>query len=170
LTSLEPKQIKFCQEYLVDFNGTQAAIRAGYSKRSAKEQAARLLTKDHVQAYLSAKKEKISNKLEITQERTMREIAAIAFQDARKYFDENGQLIPIHLLDDEAAAALAGMDIDELFEFSDGEKRQIGITKKIKRFDKTKALEMLAKHFKIYSDAPVNNNNVRVGYGKEEPV
>jgi phage terminase small subunit len=82
----------------------------------------------------------------------MQEIARIAFQDARKYFDENGNLIPVQLLDDDAAAALAGMDIDELFEYVDGVKMKIGLTKKIKRYDKNKALEMLAKHFKLYGE------------------
>ena len=42
---MTPKEIKFCQEYLIDLNGTQAAIRAGYSKRSAKEIASENLTK-----------------------------------------------------------------------------------------------------------------------------
>ena len=101
----------------------------------------------------------------------MLEIARIAFQDVRKFFNEDGNLVPIHELDDDAAAAIAGMDIDELWaKDENGDSSQVGVTKKIKRFDKTKALEMLAKHFRIYSDAPVTNQTVKIGYGKEEPV
>lgn len=154
MAKLSDKQIRFCNEYLVDYNGTQAAIRAGYSKKTAVEQASRLLINVKVAEYLKSKKIKIASKLEITQERTMQEIGRIAFQDARKFFNEDGSLIPIHELDDDAAAAIAGMDIEELFEYEDGVKNKIGNLKKIKRYDKTKALEMLAKHFKIYSDAP----------------
>ncbi len=52
MSGLTAKQEEFCQQYLVDFNGTQAAIRAGYSKRSANEQAARLLAKDSIRGHL----------------------------------------------------------------------------------------------------------------------
>ena len=50
---LTPRQQRFCEEYLVDLNGTQAAIRAGYSERTANRQATRLLSKDHVVATVS---------------------------------------------------------------------------------------------------------------------
>ena len=65
---LTPKQQRFVDEYLVDLNATQAAIRAGYSKKTAKEQAARLLTKANVQAELQKRRKKIEKKLEISQE------------------------------------------------------------------------------------------------------
>lgn len=49
---LTPKQQQFCLEYLKDFNGTQAAIRAGYSKKTANEQAARMLANVNIQNYI----------------------------------------------------------------------------------------------------------------------
>ena len=159
---------KFCDEYLVDFNGKQAAIRAGYSKRRAEVTAAELLSSTEVQKYLQLKKQKIIEKLEISQERTMKEIARLAFSDVRKLFNGNGGLIDPSNLDDDTAAAIASVEVFEEFDGRGGEREQIGVTKKVKLWDKTKALEMLAKHFKIYSDAPINNNVVTVGYGKEE--
>jgi phage terminase small subunit len=167
---LNDKQIRFCEEYIIDLNATQAAIRAKYSKRTAEAQGSRLLRNVKVQEYLQKKKEKIAAKLEISQERTMLEIARVAFQDVRKFYDAEGRLIPIHELSDDAAAAIAGFEVDELFEFEDGHKNKIGLLKKIKRYDKTKALEMLAKHFKIYTDAPSNVNHFSFGYGEEKPV
>lgn len=159
--ALTPKQERFCQEYLVDYDGSKAAIRAGFSKKTARVQAAQMLTLPDVQAYLSSKKTAIADKLSISQERTMQEIGRIAFQDVRKFYNEDGSLIPIHELDDDAAAVLAGMDVEEIY--AEGEK--IGVVKKIKRYDKVKALEMLAKHYNIFKEqeAPpvtLNFNNL----------
>lgn len=159
-SNLTDKQKAFCDYYLIDFNATQAAIKAGYSQKTARAIANENLTKPDIQIYLQSKLEKLTAKLEISQERTLLEIGRVAFQDARSFFYDDGSLIPIHLLTDDAAAVIAGMDIEELFEYADGEKNKIGHVKKIKRWDKGKALEMLAKYYKMYSDAPVNNNTV----------
>lgn len=159
---LTHKQIKFANEYLIDYNATQAAIRAGYSKKTAYSIASENLRKPEVQIYLSSKKEKIAEKLEISQQRTMTEIGRIAYQDVRQFYDDEGNLIPIHELCDDAAAVLAGMDIDEIFEWEDGVKKTVGVTKKIKRYDKTKALEMLAKHYKIFDHQPPTNININL--------
>lgn len=59
MPKLSDKQKQFCLEYIKDYNGKQAAIRASYSKKSAAEQATRLLTKDHVIEYLNELKEEI---------------------------------------------------------------------------------------------------------------
>src|ERR1044072_1639407 len=97
---LSDKQIRFCNEYLVDFNATQAAIRAGYSKKTANEQASRLLTNVSIKTYIDERKQQHISKIDYSIERTLTEIARLAFQDARKYFKEDGSLIPIHELDD----------------------------------------------------------------------
>jgi phage terminase small subunit len=68
LFDLTDKQERFVAEYLVDFNGTQAAVRAGYSERSAREIAHKLLTKDHIQSALSQEKKKIKDKIDITKQ------------------------------------------------------------------------------------------------------
>ncbi len=93
----------------------------------------------------------------------MLEIARVAFSDLRKMFGIDGELKSIADLDDDAAACLAGVEIlEETASDPDADEVvRVGQVKKIKVFDKTKALEMLAKHFKIYSDAPqVKNYNL----------
>lgn len=142
---LTGKQKRFCEEYLIDFNATQAAIRSGYSKKTAQAIGAENLTKPLIQAKITSFQKRLSDKSEITLERVLKEYGRIAFSDIRKYYDENGNLIPIHLLDDDSAAVLAGMDIDELNEYVKGEKITIGITKKIKRWDKKGALDSICK-------------------------
>ena len=148
-----PKELIFVNEYLANgYNGTKAAIKAGYAVPSANRTASRMLNKPKIKAYLDAQKNKILNSIELTQEKVMREIARLALSDIRKYFDANGKLKNIADLDDDAAAALASVDTDELFEGVGKDRGHIGYTKKIRTYDKTKALEMLAKHFKIYDD------------------
>ncbi len=76
---LTPKQQQFAREYLVDFNATQAAIRAGYSEKTACEQGSRLLANVKVQAEIQRLGQKSAAKLEITRESIMRELAAMGF-------------------------------------------------------------------------------------------
>ena len=77
MSELEEKQKMFCKEYLVDFNGTQAAIRAGYSKKTANEQASRLLAKVNVQIYLKQLIEKRNERTKITQDEVIADIIKV---------------------------------------------------------------------------------------------
>lgn len=77
---LTDKQARFVKEYLIDLNATQAAIRAGYSEKTAQEQSSRLLSNVMVQKAVEKAQAKTSKKLEITHERVLNEIAEIAFK------------------------------------------------------------------------------------------
>jgi len=68
---IKPKQAKFVEEYLVDFNATQAAIRAGYSRRRASEIGLQLLRKPHVQEVLSERARQLVAEADITPERVI---------------------------------------------------------------------------------------------------
>ncbi len=167
---LNERQKRFCVEYLIDFNATQAAIRAGYSKKTAGSIGHENLKKLDIQNFLSKEIAKTAETLGITRERTMQEIGRLAFVDIRKLYSVDGSLKSIHDLDDDSAAALAGVEVyeEKVSDKESAESIVVGSTKKVKTYDKTKALEMLAKHFKIYTDAPTVNNEITVGYGKEE--
>lgn len=71
INNLTEKQQRFCQEYLIDLNGTQAAIRAGYSKKTADMQASRMLTKDKINDYLGGLRADIANSNKITVEKVL---------------------------------------------------------------------------------------------------
>ena len=71
---LTAKQERFCQEYVVDCNGTQAAIRAGYSEPTAQEQSSRLLSNVMVQQRVAELQKRVANKLEITAEKVLQEL------------------------------------------------------------------------------------------------
>lgn len=150
---LTDKQEAFCQEYLIDLNATQAAIRAGYSEVSAKEIACGLLTKHNIQTRVSDLKAVRSEKTNITAERILNEYAKIAFSDIRNFYNADGSLKLPKDIEDKDAACLAGIEADELFGVipgSDGERGRIGETKKIKLYDKVRALDALGKHVGLF--------------------
>lgn len=79
---LTEKQKRFCEEYLIDLNATQAAIRAGYSSKTASRIAIELLNKTHVSKYLTELMRKRSESTKITSEQVVKELEKIAFSDA----------------------------------------------------------------------------------------
>lgn len=164
MENLTPKQKRFCDEYLVDLNAKQAAIRAGYSKKTAESQGSTLLRNPKVTTYLQAKTKKIEDKLEISAERTLLEIARNAYTGAGAFFDNEGRLLQPHEMGPDAAACISGFEVEELWGFDgslDG-KTQIGVVKKIKRFDKGPMLDKLCKYFKLYSDTPPPPININL--------
>ena len=82
--TLEPRQQRFVQEYLVDLNGTKAAIRAGYSPRTATVQAYDLLTRPHIQAAVQAAQQQQQDRLQVDADRVVQEAWLIATADPRE--------------------------------------------------------------------------------------
>ena len=74
---LNEKQKQFCEEYIIDLNGTQAAIRAGYSKKTANRIASELLTKLDIQEYICELKNKRSERVKYSQDELMRDILEV---------------------------------------------------------------------------------------------
>jgi phage terminase small subunit len=144
---LSSKAKRFCKEYLVDSNATQAAIRAGYSKKTANKTGPRLMVNVGIKNEIKRLMKPIEKRLEISAERTLKEAGRLAFFDIRKAFDKNGNLKNIQDLDDDTAAALAGIENEQLFDGKGKDREYIGDLKKIKTFDKKGAIELLMKHF-----------------------
>lgn len=149
---LSAKQKAFCEEYIIDLNGTQAAIRAGYSEKTANQQAARLLANVNIQAYIQELLQKRSNRLEITADNVLKEIAKLAFSDIREVFTEQGGLINPNQLGDNIAAAVQSIDVVENVVKDEDGNAQVEYTKKIKLSDKRASLELLAKHLGLLTE------------------
>lgn len=148
---LTPKQSRFVDEYLVDLNGKQAAIRAGYSVKRAEITASELLAQRKVSeavTNLMATREKRTG---ITQDRVLLELSRLAFFDMRRLYNEQGQLKPPHEWDDETAAALSGVEIVESRSGS-GEDAGIEFVKKAKVWDKSSALTLAMRHLGMLKD------------------
>ena len=147
---LNYQQRLFAAEYLKDRNGTQAAIRAGYSAKTAYSIAEQLLRKPEIQASIEAVVMKAEQKVGLTVERTLQELARMAFFDPRKLFNADGSPKPITELDDDTAAALAGLDVHEEYTGSGEDRVFVGYTKKYKLVDKNAAIDKAMKHFGQY--------------------
>ena len=151
---LNDKQEQFCREYVVDLNATQAAIRAGYSHVTAAQIAAKLLTKVNIQEYIQALRNKISDKLEISAERVLREYAKLAFTNFNDLVDISTGSPVFRNEDDIEEEHLAALQ--SVSETKDGLK--------IKMHDKKGALDSLAKHLNLFRED--NKKEVMMAVGK----
>ena len=149
VAKLTDKQKRFVDEYLVDLNATAAAKRAGYSEKSASRIAIELLNKTHVSAEIQKRQAKLRGKLEITQERVLEELAAIAFANGTDFatITHNGlvRLTPTAEVPEEKKKAVASI-----------KEGQYGT--EIKLHDKVRALELLGKHLGVF-DANNGSSN-----------
>jgi phage terminase small subunit len=146
--TLTHKQQRFVDEYLIDLNATQAAIRAGYSARNADKIGHQLLGKTRVSDEISLGMKAREKRTGITQDRVLQELARIAFFDIRKLYKDDGSLKRPDELDDDAAAVLSGVDVMEM----SGNDGPVTLTKKAKVFDKTAALTLAMRHLGMLKD------------------
>ncbi len=146
---LTAKQEQFCQEYIIDFNAAQAAIRAGYSEDTAKQIGYENLTKPYIQEYLQELKAKRAEKTQISQERVLQEYARLGFSDIRKLYDENGRLKDVQDLDDDTAAAISSIEVN----ITKNEDNEFESVKKYKMVDKKGALDSVARHLGMFNDS-----------------
>jgi phage terminase small subunit len=148
MTTLNAKQRRFIDEYLIDLNATAAYKRAGYraTGNAAEVNAARLLRHAKVKAIVDERMAARSNSTQITADRVLREIARVAFLDIRGYYRADGSLKSPHELTDDQAAALASVESFEEFEGVGDSRCKSGDVRKIKMWDKMRALIELSKH------------------------
>ena len=139
------KQDLFCRRYLVDFNATKAAIAVGFTKKSARQQGYRMLTKDYIREHIEKLRTEIADKFDATRYSLMEQYAAIRDFDIRRLYEKDGTLKAIHKLTEEEAAGIASIEVDEIFDVVNGKKVFIGITKKFKRWDRLRAIDGMAR-------------------------
>ena len=144
------RQTRFVKEFLVDRNGTQAAIRAGYAARGAHVTASRLLRDPKILGAVQAKVEEIASRVDVSVERTLREIARVAYGDVRRLYREDGTLVPVHELSDDAAALVERMETEELFAGEGDARRAIGFTRKVWVRSKLKALDQCMSYLGMH--------------------
>lgn len=150
---LNEKQELFVAEYLLDGNATRAAKASGYSEDTAGSIGHELLKKPEIAEAIAAAFNKRLQRLELSADRVLQELAKLAFYDPRAFYKADGSLKHPTELDDNTAAALAGMDIEEAYEhFGKGQAKPTGVIKKIKLADKGQNLERLGRTFKLFTD------------------
>jgi phage terminase small subunit len=143
------QQKKFCQEYMKDFNGTQAAIRAGYSKKTANEQAVRLLANISLQKYLETLKVKAADKNQELTERIKNELIKIGFSDIREFLDSDNTVKDISQLPSSLTVCVESIKKSET-EFGEGKSAGTKTSIQFKLHSKLDALEKLARYVGLY--------------------
>lgn len=149
---LNLKQRRFCQEYVIDYNATKAAQRAGYSEKTAYAQGSALLKKTEIQQKIAENIEKISNSTQISAERVLKELAKLAFYNPKDFFRDDGTLKQISELDDDQAACLAGLEVITKFDKNSDGGVEPEYLKKIKLSSKDSALDKLMRYLGLYKD------------------
>lgn len=150
MNNLTPKQKRFCEEYVIDLNGTQAAIRAGYSKNTANRIASENLSKLDIQNYIKELQKDIQERNKITINECVQLFASMARFDIADLFNEDGGLKNIHDIPKESRLSISALESEELFEFEDGKKIPVGLLKKIKTTDRKGVIVELMKHLGGY--------------------
>lgn len=144
---LTAKQERFCQEYVVDFNATQAAIRAGYSAKTAGAIGAENLRKPQIAARIAELMRPKTEAAAFTRELVLQELGRQLKADPRKLFTEGGSLKSIHEIDDDNASAISSIEVrTERGEEGD----EPAVITKIRRFDKLKAIDLAGRHFGLF--------------------
>ncbi|WP_320969012.1 terminase small subunit [Hungatella effluvii] len=137
------KQKRFIEEYLIDLNATQAAIRAGYSPDTAQQTGSENLSKPVIRAQIDRAMAERSKRTGVNAERVVQELAKIAFVNAAEVIDPKTATVKEDALPEDTAA------IQSVKVKTFGED---GLEREIKMADKLKALELLGKHLGMFKD------------------
>jgi phage terminase small subunit len=168
MTKLTDKQEIFCREYIKDFNGSRASIKAGYSSKGARQNANLTMSKPYIKATIKELMNNRNKRMKITADMVVQELAKIAFSsiDDLGDWDDKGNFIlkPSTVLTDEVKASIK--NITGVTTRSDGETRH---EIKVTREDKIKALELLARHTGAFNADESNKNVINVTVGKKKP-
>lgn len=151
---LTPQQQRFVAEYLIDLNGKQAAIRAGYSEKTADVQASRLLATVKVKAAVDKAIAKRAEKTGITAERVLEELAKIGFSNMLDYMRpgaDGDPYLDFSQLTRDQAAALQEVTVEDFKDGRGSDARDVRRVK-FKLADKRAALVDLGKHLGLFKE------------------
>ena len=145
MAKLTDKQQRFVDEYLIDLNATQAAIRAGYSAKTADQQGSRMLANVKVKQAVAEKQAQRSKRTGVNQDRVVLELAKVAFAKMTDIVDSNGKIKEDASSDDLACI--------ESIKYKESDNEYGGsVEREVKIASKLKALELLGKHLGMWSD------------------
>lgn len=170
MAKLTEKQKRFCDEYLIDLNATQAAIRAGYSKKTAFAIGSENLRKPLIKERIAERRTEWQERTGITQDRVLKELACIAFSKATDYakvvekelsIEVDGQMTKMY---DSEGKPVLYKTVEPIIteELTEEQKKALAVIKKgrdgfeIKTYDKLRALEKLGEHLGMFSTKEEN--------------
>jgi phage terminase small subunit len=143
-----PKQQLFIKEYLVDLNGAEAAKRAGYQQKRAREVAYQLLKKPHIKRAIDEALKARGDKIDTRAQDVIQRLRDIAFADLAEAFDGEGQPLPVPKMPKHLRLALSSVKASTIY----AQGVDIGEKLEIRLSDRIKALELLGKHLGLFSE------------------
>lgn len=166
MAKLNAKHQRFVEEYLIDLNATQAAIRAGYSVKTACEQGARLLANVKVQEAVANAMAERSKRTGVNQDRVIQELARIAFVNPQNVINTEDGSVREDATDDDLAC------IQSVKVKSASSDKGYSEEREVKLNDKLKALELLGKHLGMFTDKleldADMDLNINIDYGESK--
>lgn len=171
---LNPKQRRFCEEYLIDLNGQQAATRAGYSEKTARVIASELLTKPNILSYIQGLKDRRSERTEITADMVIKELAKIGFSNIQDFIEAENSIKDISTIETPKAAAVSAIETSE----STSKDGTVTVNTKFKLHDKVSSLEKLGRHLGVFEkdnaqqkqDIVIKQNVIELSDGTKLPI
>ena len=148
------RERRFIEAVASGMSHKEAIIAAGFKGEQAKDAGWRMMQRPGVKEEIEKRTTDALVSAGVSRVQIVRELARIAFLDPRKLIDENGAVKKFSELDDDTAAALAGMDVEALFAGTGSDRTQVGTVSKVKFWNKREALADLAKIARLVQDAP----------------
>ncbi|SCU95527.1 Bacteriophage terminase small subunit [Cupriavidus necator] len=152
MRKLSPKQQRFVEEYLIDLNATQAAIRAGYSQKTARQIGEQLLRKPEVQKRIAEAQKARSERTEVDVDYVLRRMVEIDQMDVLDILTDQMEVKPVSEWPHVWRQYLSGFDLAEMFEGTGEDRVLAGILKKIRWPDKVKNLELIGRHLGMFKE------------------
>lgn len=146
---LTAKQERFCEEYIIDLNATKAAIRAGYSEKTAYSIGQENLTKPEIIERLSELRADISENNGKLIQRVIDELVKVGFSNIQDYIGQGNTIVDMSEIDENKARAVSSIK-KSLTEFGTPDNPGIKTVVEFKLWDKISALEKLGRHLGIF--------------------
>lgn len=164
MAKMTEKQKRFIEEYLIDLNATQAAIRAGYSPKYADREGHKLVENSRVSEAIEKALAERSRRTGINQDRVVQELAKIAFVKITDVVNDDCEILPD--ADEADLAAIESVKVKSI----PTKSGEVGVEREVKLSSKLKALELLGKHLGMWNDKLDVNMNVPVIFEGEDNI
>lgn len=155
---------RFCLEFTKDLNGTQAYLRARNNPklkpRSAQTEASKLLSKPIAVEKIRTLMKERAVRVQVDSDDILLELKRMGYSDLRGLFKEDGTILQPKEWPEDLARAVASIEVEEIFEGHGEDRTWIGYMKKVKFWPKDRALELMGKHKKLFTDKVEHSGQV----------
>ena len=147
---LTDKQEAFCRQYIIDLNASKAAVRAGYSERTAGAIGSENLTKPEIQARITELREEAMKRAELTADMIIEELRSLGFWNIQDFLNQDNSITDLVDLPRDTTRPIVGIKVKQSFIPQEDSEPIREVTTELKLVDKRGALVDLGKHLGIF--------------------